>query len=144
MELNKYSKNITQDPTQPAAQAMLYAIGLTEEDLNKPLVGIASTGYEGNPCNMHLNDLALSVKKGTEASDLVGLIFNTIGVSDGISMGTYGMRYSLPSRDIIADSVETVVQAMNYAEVVDADGVVIEPAVVKKAGGETIQITIPT
>ena len=122
MELNKYSKNITQDPTQPAAQAMLYAIGLTEEDLRKPLVGIASTGYEGNPCNMHLNDLALSVKKGTEESDLVGLIFNTIGVSDGISMGTYGMRYSLPSRDIIADSVETVVQAMNYDGLVTVVG----------------------
>ena len=122
MELNKYSKNITQDPTQPAAQAMLYAIGLTEEDLHKPLVGIASTGYEGNPCNMHLNDLALSVKKGTEELDLVGLIFNTIGVSDGISMGTYGMRYSLPSRDIIADSVETVVQAMNYDGLVTVVG----------------------
>ncbi|MFZ9003129.1 MAG: dihydroxy-acid dehydratase [Robiginitalea sp.] len=122
MELNKYSKNITQDPTQPAAQAMLYAIGLSEEDLSKPLVGIASTGYEGNPCNMHLNDLALSVKKGTEEADLVGLIFNTIGVSDGISMGTYGMRYSLPSRDIIADSVETVVQAMNYDGLVTVVG----------------------
>ncbi|MEJ2585399.1 MAG: dihydroxy-acid dehydratase, partial [Robiginitalea sp.] len=122
MELNKYSKNITQDPTQPAAQAMLYAIGLTEEDMHKPLVGIASTGYEGNPCNMHLNDLALSVKKGTMESDLVGLIFNTIGVSDGISMGTYGMRYSLPSRDIIADSVETVVQAMNYDGLVTVVG----------------------
>ncbi|MDX1332913.1 MAG: dihydroxy-acid dehydratase, partial [Robiginitalea sp.] len=122
MELNKYSKNITQDPTQPAAQAMLYAIGLTEEDLHKPLVGIASTGYEGNPCNMHLNDLALSVKEGTEEADLVGLIFNTIGVSDGISMGTYGMRYSLPSRDVIADSVETVVQAMNYDGLVTVVG----------------------
>ncbi|MCX2719706.1 dihydroxy-acid dehydratase [Lentiprolixibacter aurantiacus] len=114
MELNKHSKNVTQDPTQPAAQAMLHAIGLTDEDLKKPLVGIASTGYEGNPCNMHLNDLAQLVKKGTIEKDLVGLVFNTIGVSDGISMGTYGMRYSLPSRDIIADSMETVVQAMNY------------------------------
>jgi dihydroxy-acid dehydratase len=122
MELNKYSKNITQDPTQPAAQAMLHAIGLSEEDLKKPLVGIASTGYEGNPCNMHLNDLALSVKKGTLEADLVGLIFNTIGVSDGISMGTYGMRYSLPSRDVIADSVETVVQAMNYDGLVTVVG----------------------
>jgi len=92
---------------------MLYAIGLTEEDLKKPLIGIGSTGYEGNPCNMHLNDLALEVKKGVNDSGNVGLIFNTIGVSDGISMGTYGMRYSLPSRDIIADSMETVVQAMN-------------------------------
>ncbi|MDC6364809.1 MULTISPECIES: dihydroxy-acid dehydratase [Flavobacteriaceae] len=114
MELNKFSKNVTQDPTQPAAQAMLYAIGLTEEDLKKPLVGIGSTGYEGNPCNMHLNQLSTYVKEGTQDVDLVGLIFNTIGVSDGISMGTYGMRYSLPSRDIIADSMETVVQAMNY------------------------------
>ena len=114
MELNKYSKNVTQDPTQPAAQAMLHAIGLTDRDLEKPLIGIGSTGYEGNPCNMHLNDLALKVKEGVNSQELVGLIFNTIGVSDGISMGTYGMRYSLPSRDIIADSMETVVQAMNY------------------------------
>jgi dihydroxy-acid dehydratase len=114
MELNKFSKNVTQDPTQPGAQAMLYAIGLTEEDLRKPLIGIGSTGYEGNPCNMHLNDLAKHVKEGLTEKELVGLIFNTIGVSDGISMGTYGMRYSLPSRDIIADSMETVVQAMNY------------------------------
>ena len=122
MELNKYSKNVTQDPTQPAAQAMLHAIGLTDEDLKKPLVGIASTGYEGNPCNMHLNDLAQQVKKGTLEKDLVGLVFNTIGVSDGISMGTYGMRYSLPSRDIIADSMETVVQAMNYDALVTVVG----------------------
>jgi len=122
MELNKFSKNVTQDPTQPAAQAMLYAIGLTEEDLKKPLVGIASTGYEGNPCNMHLNQLAQYVKQGTAEGDLVGLIFNTIGVSDGISMGTYGMRYSLPSRDIIADSMETVVQAMNYDGLVTVVG----------------------
>ena len=122
MTLNKYSRNITQDPTQPAAQAMLYALGLTEEDLGKPFVGIASTGYEGNPCNMHLNDLALHVKEGTGQEDLVGLIFNTIGVSDGISMGTYGMRYSLPSRDIIADSMETVVQAMNYDGLVTVVG----------------------
>ncbi|GAA4279785.1 dihydroxy-acid dehydratase [Gaetbulibacter aestuarii] len=113
-ELNKYSKAVTQDPTQPAAQAMLYAIGFSDEDFFKPLVGIASTGYEGNPCNMHLNDLAKLAKEGTLEEDLVGLIFNTIGVSDGISMGTPGMRYSLPSRDIIADSMETVVQAMSY------------------------------
>ncbi|NND61704.1 MAG: dihydroxy-acid dehydratase [Flavobacteriaceae bacterium] len=112
--LNKYSKTVTQDPTQPAAQAMLYAIGLTTEDFYKPIVGIASTGYEGNPCNMHLNDLAKLAKEGTKEEDVVGLIFNTIGVSDGISMGTPGMRYSLPSRDIIADSMETVVQAMSY------------------------------
>ncbi|MGK0253955.1 MAG: dihydroxy-acid dehydratase [Mariniflexile sp.] len=113
-ELNKYSKTVTQDPTQPAAQAMLYAIGFTEEDFFKPIIGIASTGYEGNPCNMHLNDLAKLVKEGTKNEDVIGLIFNTIGVSDGISMGTPGMRYSLPSRDIIADSMETVVQAMSY------------------------------
>lgn len=122
MELNKFSKNVTQDPTQPAAQAMLYAIGLTEDELKKPLVGIASTGYEGNPCNMHLNELAKYVKEGTYKADVVGLIFNTIGVSDGISMGTYGMRYSLPSRDIIADSMETVVQAMNYDGLVTVVG----------------------
>jgi len=112
--LNKYSKAVTQDPTQPAAQAMLHAIGLTPEDFFKPLVGIASTGYEGNPCNMHLNELAKYAKEGTLEEDVIGLIFNTIGVSDGISMGTPGMRYSLPSRDIIADSMETVVQAMSY------------------------------
>ena len=114
MELNKYSKTVTQDPTQPAAQAMLHAIGLTKEDFFKPIIGIASTGYEGNPCNMHLNDLAKLAKQGTANEDIIGLIFNTIGVSDGISMGTPGMRYSLPSRDIIADSMETVVQAMSY------------------------------
>lgn len=114
MKLNKFSQVVTQDDTQPAAQAMLHAIGLTDEDLQKPLIGIASTGYEGNPCNMHLNELAKHVKKGTENADLVGLIFNTIGVSDGISNGTPGMRFSLPSRDIIADSVETVVEAMSY------------------------------
>ncbi len=121
-KLNKYSQNVTQDPTQPAAQAMLHAIGLTDEDLTKPFIGIASTGYEGNPCNMHLNDLATHVKKGTQQEQLVGLIFNTIGVSDGISMGTTGMRFSLPSRDIIADSVETVVQGMCYDGLVTVVG----------------------
>ena len=120
--LNKFSKTVTQDPTQPAAQAMLHAIGLTKEDFYKPIVGIASTGYEGNPCNMHLNDLAKLVKEGTKNEDVVGLIFNTIGVSDGISMGTPGMRYSLPSRDIIADSMETVVQAMSYDGLVTVVG----------------------
>ena len=114
MKLNKYSQRVTQDDSQPAAQAMLHAIGLNEEDFSKPFVGIASTGYEGNPCNMHLNELAKLVKKGTLKEDLVGLIFNTIGVSDGISMGTPGMRFSLPSRDIIADSMETVVEGMSY------------------------------
>ncbi|WP_047245568.1 dihydroxy-acid dehydratase [Maribacter thermophilus] len=122
MELNKYSKSVTQDPTLPAAQAMLHAIGLTDEDLQKPLIGIASTGYEGNPCNMHLNDLALHVKKGAENANMVGLIFNTIGVSDGISNGTPGMRFSLPSRDIIADSMETVVEAMSYDGLVTVVG----------------------
>lgn len=122
MELNKFSKRVTQDDTQPAAQAMLHAIGLNNEDLKKPFIGIASTGYEGNPCNMHLNDLAKLVKKGTNNEDLVGLIFNTIGVSDGISMGTPGMRFSLPSRDVIADSMETVVQAMSYDGLVTVVG----------------------
>lgn len=119
---NKYSRIITQSDSQPASQAMLHAIGLTKEDFKKPFVGIASTGYEGNPCNMHLNDLAKLVKEGTNQSDLVGLIFNTIGVSDGISMGTPGMRYSLPSRDIIADSMETVVNAMSYDGLVTVVG----------------------
>lgn len=120
--LNKYSQLVTQDSTQPAAQAMLHAIGLTDEDLLKPFVGIASTGYEGNPCNMHLNDLSKEIKIGVQNEGLVGLIFNSIGVSDGISMGTPGMRYSLPSRDIIADGIETVVQAMNYDAVVTVVG----------------------
>jgi dihydroxy-acid dehydratase len=122
MKLNKYSRAVTQDPTQPAAQAMLHAIGLTDEDFKKPLIGIASTGYEGNPCNMHLNELAADIKLGINKQSLVGLIFNTIGVSDGISMGTPGMRFSLPSRDIIADSIETVVQAMSYDGVVTVVG----------------------
>lgn len=121
-ELNKYSKRITQDIGQPASQAMLYGIGLTEDDLKKAQVGIVSTGYEGNTCNMHLNDLAKLVKEGTAVSDLVGLIFHTIGVSDGISMGTDGMHYSLPSRDIIADSIETVVNAQWYDGVVAVVG----------------------
>jgi len=120
--LNKYSKTITQDSTQPAAQAMLHAIGLSKDDFNKAFVGIASTGYEGNPCNMHLNGLAKLVKKGTLNKQIVGLIFNTIGVSDGISMGTPGMRFSLPSRDVIADSMETVVQAMSYDGLVTVVG----------------------
>ena len=122
MALNKYSKRVTQDPTQPAAQAMLHAIGMTEEDFEKPLIGIASTGYEGNPCNMHLNNLSVYVKEGIAPYEMLGLIFNTIGVSDGISMGTPGMRFSLPSRDLIADSVETVVQAMSYDGVVTVVG----------------------
>lgn len=117
-ELNKYSKRLTQDDTQPAAQAMLYAIGLSEEDMKKAQVGIVSTGWEGNPCNMHLNDIAKEVKKGVQSQDLLGLIFHTIGVSDGMSMGTSGMRFSLPSRDIIADSIETVASAQWYDGVV--------------------------
>ena len=122
MSINKFSKRVTQDDSQPAAQAMLHAIGLKDEDFEKAFVGIASTGYEGNPCNMHLNDLALEVKKGTQNAGLVGLIFNTIGVSDGISMGTPGMRYSLPSRDVIADSMETVVEGMSYDGLVTVVG----------------------
>jgi dihydroxy-acid dehydratase len=112
--LNKYSRTITQDETRPAAQSMLYAIGLDTEDLKKPQIGIASTGWDGNPCNMHLNGLAARIKEGINQEDLVGLVFHTIGVSDGMSMGTSGMNYSLPSRDIIADSIETVVSAQWY------------------------------
>ncbi|MFY0608427.1 MAG: dihydroxy-acid dehydratase [Cyclobacteriaceae bacterium] len=121
-ELNKYSKVLTQDPTQPASQAQLYATGLTEEDMDKAQVGIVSTGFEGNPCNMHLNILSHQVKKGVRDADLVGLIFHTIGVSDGISNGTVGMKYSLISRDIIADSIETVVNAQFYDAVVAVVG----------------------
>ena len=121
-ELNIYSKILTQDVTQPAAQAMLYGIGLTEEDLAKPQVGVVSMGYEGNTCNMHLNDLAKIVKQGVWDSDMVGLIFNTIGVSDGMSNGTDGMRYSLVSRDIIADSIEAVCGAQYYDAVIALPG----------------------
>ena len=120
--LNKYSKVITQDPSQPASQAMLYAVGLSTEDMAKAQVGIVSTGFEGNPCNMHLNILAHQVKKGVLDADLIGLIFHTIGVSDGISNGTEGMKYSLVSRDIIADSIETVVNAQYYDAVVPVVG----------------------
>jgi dihydroxy-acid dehydratase len=116
--LNKYSKAVTQDPTQPAAQAMLHGIGMTDEDFKKAQVGIVSTGWEGNPCNMHLNSLAVDIKKGVQDANLMGLIFHTIGVSDGISMGTDGMRFSLPSRDIIADSIETVASAQWYDAIV--------------------------
>ena len=122
MELNKYSKTLTQDTTQPAAQAMLYGIGLTDEDLAKAQVGIVSMGYDGNTCNMHLNDLAQLVKKSVWAEDLVGLIFNTIGVSDGMANGTDGMRYSLVSRDIIADSIEAVCGAQYYDAVIALPG----------------------
>lgn len=131
-EINKYSKTLTQDVTQPAAQAMLYGIGLTDEDLQKAQVGVVSMGYDGNTCNMHLNDLAQLVKKGVWENDLVGLIFNTIGVSDGMSNGTDGMRYSLVSRDIIADSIEAVCGAQYY------DGVIALPGCDKNMPGSII------
>lgn len=132
IELNKYSKNLTQDPTQPAAQAMLYGIGLTDDDMKKAQVGVASMGYDGNTCNMHLNDLAKIVKQGIWDEDLVGLIFHTIGVSDGMSMGTEGMRYSLVSRDVIADSIEAVCGAQYY------DGLITLPGCDKNMPGSVI------
>ncbi len=132
IELNRYSKTLTQDPTQPAAQAMLYGIGLTDDDLKKAQVGVASMGYDGNTCNMHLNDLAKLVKKGIWEEDLVGLIFNTIGVSDGMSMGTDGMRYSLVSRDVIADSIEAVCGAQYY------DGLITLPGCDKNMPGSVM------
>ena len=122
MSLNKYSKVITKKGSQPAAQAMLHAIGLKGSDFNKPFIGIASTGYEGNPCNMHLNDLSLQIKNKINRDLAVPLIFNTIGISDGISMGTDGMKYSLPSRDIIADSIESVVNGMSYDSLISVVG----------------------
>ncbi|MEN8818814.1 MAG: dihydroxy-acid dehydratase [Polaribacter sp.] len=122
MELNKHSKRLTQDESQPASQAMLYAVGLSDEDMNRAQVGIASTGYDGNPCNMHLNNLAAEVKVESKIAGLVGLGFNTIGVSDGISMGTSGMNYSLASRDIIADSIETVMNAQSYDGLISVVG----------------------
>lgn len=112
--LNKYSRHVTQPKSQGASQAMLYGTGLTDEDMQKPQIGIASMWYEGNTCNMHLLDLAAKVKEGVQAAGLVGMRFNTIGVSDGISMGTEGMSFSLPSRDLIADSIETVMAAQWY------------------------------
>ena len=121
-DLNKYSKTITQDPTQPAAQAQLYALGLSEGDLAKAQVGIVSMGYEGNPCNMHLNSLALEIKKGVWKQQLAGFIFNTIGVSDGMSNGTDGMRYSLVSREVIADSIETVCGSQYYDALIAVPG----------------------
>jgi dihydroxy-acid dehydratase len=120
--LNKYSRRLTQQRSQVGSQAMLYGIGLTDEDMKKPQVGIASMGWEGNTCNMHLNDLAKLVKKGVVDSNLVGFIFHTIGVSDGISMGTEGMKYSLPSRDVIADSIETVMGAQWYDALITIPG----------------------
>lgn len=122
MELNKYSKRLTQDPSQPASQAMLYGIGLTEEDMAKAQVGIVSTGYDGNTCNMHLNQLAEQVKSSVWKEGLVGLMYHTIGVSDGIANGTEGMRYSLASREIIADSIEAVAGAHYYDGLVTVVG----------------------
>ncbi len=128
-ELNKYSRRITQEKSQGASQAMLYGTGMTEDDMRKAQVGIASVWYEGNTCNMHLNELALRVKEGVQAADLVGMRFNTIGVSDGISMGTEGMSYSLLSRDLIADSIETIMAAQWY------DGLVALPGCDKNMPG---------
>ena len=122
MKLNKFSSKITQDESLPAAQAMLYGIGLKDDDFKKAQIGIASTGFEGNPCNMHLNDLALQIKKSISNEDLIGLIFNTIGVSDGITNGTKGMTYSLISREIIADSIETIVNAQFYDGLISVVG----------------------
>lgn len=131
-ELNRYSKVLTQDPTQPGAQAMLYGIGLTTEDMAKAQVGIASMGYDGNTCNMHLNDLAQVVKEGVWKNDMVGLTFGTIGVSDGMSNGTDGMRYSLVSRDVIADSIETICGGQYY------DGLITIPGCDKNMPGSII------
>jgi len=131
-ELNRYSKTFTQDPTQPGAQAMLYGIGLTTEDMSKAQVGIASMGYDGNTCNMHLNGLAQIVKEGVWNNDMVGLTFGTIGVSDGMSNGTDGMRYSLVSRDVIADSIETICGGQYY------DGLITIPGCDKNMPGSII------
>ena len=123
MRLNKYSKTLTQDETQPGAQAMYYAIGFKEEDFNKAQVGVVSMGWDGNPCNMHLNDLATTVQQSiNNVKGLLGLRFYTIGVSDGISMGTDGMRYSLVSRDVIADSIETNAGAQYYDALIAIPG----------------------
>jgi dihydroxy-acid dehydratase len=131
-EVNKYSKTLTQQKKQGASQAMLYATGLKEEDLDKAQVGISSVWYEGNPCNMHLMDLAAEVKKGVQDAGMVGYRFNTIGVSDGISMGTDGMSYSLQSRDLIADSIETVMGGQWY------DGNIALPGCDKNMPGTVI------
>ncbi len=131
-KLNRYSSRITQPKSQGASQAMLYGTGMTEADMDKPQIGIGSVWWEGNTCNMHLNDLAAEVKKGVVAADLVGMRFNTIGVSDGISMGTDGMSYSLQSREIIADSIETVMGAQWY------DGLIAIPGCDKNMPGTII------
>ncbi len=122
MQLNRYSARVTQPRSQGASQAMLYGTGMTEEDMNKPQIGIASMWYEGNTCNMHLNDLAAGVHAGVKSAGMVGMRFNTIGVSDGISMGTDGMSYSLQSRDLIADSIETVMAAQWYDALITLPG----------------------
>src|SRR5512134_3176585 len=114
MKLNRYSSRLTQRKSQPGSVAMLYATGMSEADMDKPQVGIASMWYEGNPCNMHLLDLAAKAAEGVRAAGMVSRRFNTIGVSDGISMGTEGMSYSLQSRDLIADSIETAMGAHWY------------------------------
>lgn len=121
-DINKFSGKITQDDSLPAAQAMLYAIGMNDADMKKAQVGVVSTGYQGNPCNMHLNGLSDNIKAGIDQQGLMGLIFHTIGVSDGITNGTTGMMYSLPSRELIADSIETVVNAQFYDAVVPVVG----------------------
>jgi len=120
--MNKYSSRVTQPRSQGASQAMLYGVGLTDADLKKPQVGICSMWYEGNTCNMHLDRLSAQIKEGVSASGLVGLRFNTVGVSDGLSMGTEGMSYSLPSRDLIADSIETVMGAQWYDALITVPG----------------------
>ena len=120
--LNKISSRITQPSSQGASQAMLYATGLTREDMDKAQVGIASVWWEGNPCNIHLNDLASRIKDGVQDAGLVGMRFNTVGVSDGISMGTEGMSYSLQSRDLIADSIETVMGGQWYDALITVPG----------------------
>lgn len=127
--LNKYSRVLTQDPTQPATQAMFYGIGFQKEDFDKAQIGVASMGYDGNTCNMHLNGLAELVKKGVNQQDLVGLMFHTIGISDGMTNGTDGMRYSLVSRDVIADSIETVCAGQYY------DGLITVPGCDKNMPG---------
>ena len=132
MILNHISRTITQDPSQPASQAMLYGIGLSDDQMNQPFIGIASMGYDGNTCNMHLNHLAALIKKEINAIQMVGLIFNTIGISDGITNGTDGMRYSLVSREIIADSIESVVDGHYY------DGVIAIPGCDKNMPGSII------
>lgn len=132
MVLNKYSRRLTQERSQVGSRAMLYGTGLSREDFDKPQIGIVSMGWDGNPCNMHLNELASVVKDSVWKNDMVGFIFHTIGVSDGISMGTEGMKYSLPSREIIADSIETVVGAQWY------DGIIALPGCDKNMPGSVI------